>query len=194
MSRAPLGSIRATQLAAHHGMAVDVLHCGWLGCTGPFTFRAQDVGPRPALVAYAVIGLVATLGYTFIGVRTFRGYLEPSAPPRDWWRWSGRPKAGFWLGALYAVATLEGLQNFWPGDGVAFNYPLAILTTLSSAVVAIGYFNVVPRPTAPRPLVTTQSQGEARRDRRTLERRLRPSNTTASWPPTRSSWASACGR
>ncbi|MEC5170908.1 hypothetical protein [Glaciihabitans sp. GrIS 2.15] len=44
---------------------------------------------------YAAIGVLINLSYTLLAVRTFRGHLEPAAPPRPWWRWTGRPQAGY---------------------------------------------------------------------------------------------------
>ena len=110
---------------------------------------------------YALIGLVVQLGYTFVGVRIFRGYLEPTAPPRLWWRWTGRPKAGFWLGALYAATTLSELQEFWPRAGLGVNYALASLNMLESAMVAVGFLNSSFR-LRPHPELWSQRRGKAR--------------------------------
>jgi hypothetical protein len=113
---------------------------GW-GVLALTLFVLRTWGFETGSWAYALVGFVGDLAYTFIGVRSFRGYLEPSMPPRLWWRWSGRPKAGFWLGAFYTVSALSSLEFFWPRDGRTVDYLLASLTTLSSIVVAVGYFN-----------------------------------------------------
>jgi hypothetical protein len=90
---------------------------------------------------YQTIGLVATLSYTLVGVRIFRGYLEPVIAPRAWWRWTGRPKAGFWLGALSLFATLSVFPNFWLSHDVVPNVPLLVLNVSESAFTALGYLN-----------------------------------------------------
>ena len=90
---------------------------------------------------YGLIALIGNLAYNIVGVRIFRGYLEPVRPPRPWWRWTGRPKAGFWLGALNLFAVLGTLPEFWPRDGQGPHYVLATLNLLGLAIPAFGYFN-----------------------------------------------------
>jgi hypothetical protein len=90
---------------------------------------------------YALIGFVMNLAYTLLGVRIFRGYHEPVAEPRAWWRWTGRPKAGFWLGALHLFALLAAIQDFWPRDGLATSLPGGILNSALFVIVAFGYLN-----------------------------------------------------
>ena len=72
---------------------------------------------------YAAIGLLINLTYTLLGVRTFRGHLEPAAPPRPWWRWTGRPKAGYWLGSLNLLGGYGVIQDFWPHRGLTPDLP-----------------------------------------------------------------------
>jgi hypothetical protein len=90
-------------------------------------------------VPYALLALVLNLGYTFVGVRVFRGYLEPVAPPRAWWRWTGRPRAGFWLCALHVVALLGVVQDFRALDGFADNLLLTVVNTATFTILAAGY-------------------------------------------------------
>lgn len=52
----------------------------------------------------ALIGVSAALVlWVLIGVRLFRDHGEPLAPPRFWWRFTGRPRAGFVIGAAFLV-------------------------------------------------------------------------------------------
>jgi hypothetical protein len=90
---------------------------------------------------YALIAFLLNLAYTLVAVRTFRGYLEPEAPPRPWWRWTGRPRAGYWLGALNLIAGISAIQNFWLRHGLALETPMTILSILGSVIVAFGYLN-----------------------------------------------------
>jgi hypothetical protein len=90
---------------------------------------------------YALIGFVINLGYTLLGVRIFRGYHERVAEPRAWWRWTGRPKAGFWLGGLHLFALLGTVQEFWTRDGLAPELPVAILNSALFLIVAFAYLN-----------------------------------------------------
>ena len=90
---------------------------------------------------YALIAFVVNLAFTIVGVRVFRGYLEPISPPRAWWRWTGRPKAGFWLGAFQIIGGLGAIQEFWPHGQLSSEAPVAVLNILSSAVTGFGYLN-----------------------------------------------------
>jgi hypothetical protein len=90
---------------------------------------------------YAVSGLLVNLVFILVAVRIFRGYLEPAAPPRPWWRWSGRPKAGYWLGAFHLFSGIAAIADFWPQHGLTPEVPVTILNILESAIVAFGYLN-----------------------------------------------------
>ena len=90
---------------------------------------------------YAAIGLLINLTYTLLGVRTFRGHLEPAAPPRPWWRWTGRPKAGYWLGSLNLLGGYGAIQDFWPHRGLTPDLPAVIMNVLVFVIVSSGYFN-----------------------------------------------------
>ena len=90
---------------------------------------------------YALMAFVCSIGYVLLGVRIFRGYHEPVAEPRPWWRWTGRPKAGFWLGALHGLALLGAVQEFWPLDGHTPDLAVGILNCAQSGILAFGYLN-----------------------------------------------------
>ena len=90
---------------------------------------------------YGLIGFVVNIGYNLVGVRIFRGYHEPVAGPRAWWRWTGRPKAGFWLGGLQLFGVLSFVQDFWPRHGLPPDLANGILNIVSSLVLGIGYLN-----------------------------------------------------
>jgi hypothetical protein len=107
----------------------------------PFFFSLRTWWLSEHSWPYALIGLVINLGYTLLGIRTFRGYHERVAEPRPWWRWTGRPKAGFWLAGLHVFALLGAIQQFWPRDGRAPDLPLAILNSALFVVLASGYLN-----------------------------------------------------
>lgn len=92
-------------------------------------------------ILYASISFVLSLTYTLIGVRTFRGYREPVAPPRPWWRWTGRPRAAFWIAALYLFTLPGEIGDFWPRHGLAAPVPVLIVTVAMTAIVFVGYLN-----------------------------------------------------
>ncbi len=72
------------------------------------------------------------------GVRTFRGAGEPIQPPRDWWRMTSQPRAGFVIGSLLAVSFASNSFTAVSGPpGAAF------ASTLDSAVdAAMAFFYV----------------------------------------------------
>jgi hypothetical protein len=90
---------------------------------------------------YALIAFVVNTAFTIAGIRIFRGYLEPVQPSRAWWRWTGRPKAGFWLSALHIIGGIGAIQEFWPHSQLPSEAPAAALNILSSAVAGLGYLN-----------------------------------------------------
>ena len=90
---------------------------------------------------YILLSVVLSVAFPLLGVRTFRGYLEPVEPPRAWWRWTGRPAAGCWLGGLAILALLGGLRDYWPEGAVPANYPAAVLYSVQMAFIAGGYLN-----------------------------------------------------
>lgn len=63
------------------------------------------------LPAVGVTALDVLWGFVvvLVGSRAFRIAGEPFAPPRAWWRATGRPAAGFWLAAVF----LLGLVTFF---------------------------------------------------------------------------------
>jgi len=90
---------------------------------------------------YAAIGVLINLSYTLLAVRTFRGHLEPAAPPRPWWRWTGRPQAGYWLGSLNLLAGCGAIRDFWPHRGLTPDLPAVIMNVLVFLIISFGYFN-----------------------------------------------------
>nr|WP_218881489.1 hypothetical protein [Leifsonia shinshuensis] len=46
---------------------------------------------------------ILNIAYVIVGTRTFRGAGENREDPRPWWRATGRPAAGFWLGGILAI-------------------------------------------------------------------------------------------
>jgi hypothetical protein len=90
---------------------------------------------------YAVLDFGINIGYTLLGVRIFRGYHEPVVEPRAWWRWTGRPRAGFWLGALHVFALFGAAQELLPRGGLAPNLAVGVVNCSLFAVVAFGYLN-----------------------------------------------------
>lgn len=90
---------------------------------------------------YALILQIVNIAYPVLGVRIFRGYLEPVAPSRAWWRWTGRPTAGFWLASSYLLTALSAIGNFWPHHGLAPDVPSAVLNVLGPVILSFGYLN-----------------------------------------------------
>ncbi|MFE4949878.1 hypothetical protein ACFQ9V_07190 [Leifsonia sp. NPDC056665] len=56
---------------------------------------------NPALDVLVVA--VLNVAYVIVGTRIFRGEGENREDPRPWWRATGRPAAGFWLGGILAI-------------------------------------------------------------------------------------------
>ena len=56
-------------------------------------------------LAGTVIGTCVSIAFYTIGVRSFRGPDEPVEPPRDWWRATARPTAGYWIGIVALLST-----------------------------------------------------------------------------------------
>ncbi|CAM5352080.1 hypothetical protein [Leifsonia shinshuensis] len=50
-----------------------------------------------------LIVAILNIAYVIVGTRTFRGAGENREDPRPWWRATGRPAAGFWLGGILAI-------------------------------------------------------------------------------------------
>lgn len=90
---------------------------------------------------YSIILVILNLAYVLIGVRIFRGYLEPLAPARAWWRWTGRPKAGFWLGAIFLWGTIGASAAWWLPTPHPLGVGVTALNVSVSGLTALGYFN-----------------------------------------------------
>lgn len=91
--------------------------------TRPWTKTAYIVGGAVVLIAFGrlthglpdlariALQIVAFSVYLFVAVRSFRGKFEPVAPPRPWWRLTGRPKAGFWLAGWQLLGVVFALVD-----------------------------------------------------------------------------------
>ncbi len=56
----------------------------------------------PLAVAEIVLEPIEVVALVAL-IRSFRGVGEPVAPRRAWWRLTARPRAGWWLAALYLL-------------------------------------------------------------------------------------------
>lgn len=82
---------------------------------------------------------VLNVAYVIVGVRTFRGAGENRADPRPWWRATGGPAAGFWIGGLLAVlAFISGVGAFASHAEDAF---IPAIACLCYAALAVFYLN-----------------------------------------------------
>ena len=90
----------------------------------------------PSVVSF-VADYLLWIVYLLVAVRTFRGANEPVGPPRPWWRMSGRPKAGFWLAALFGLSTSVIVLEPTP------TFPLGFLVAeaVQNGVFALFYLN-----------------------------------------------------
>ena len=80
----------------------------------------------------ATIGQVFFVFWVVLAARTFRVAGEPVAPPRPWWKASGRPRASFVLAMLCAVVAVASAATviaepspypnaaFWVVNAVAY--------------------------------------------------------------------------
>jgi hypothetical protein len=94
-----------------------------------FAFGSADSSlelPNPihALAANMLVVLIY-----FVGVRTFRGAGEPIQPPRDWWRMTSQPRAGFVIGSLLALSFAGNALTTVSGT------PEAVFTSILNAAV-----------------------------------------------------------
>lgn len=98
--------------------------------------RALFALDAPSLVA-TLVSNVLFVGAVFGGARIFRVREEDPIPPRDWWRLTGRPKAGFVMATLLVVADIT-LWFDLVFDGRLDDIPPSILnSTFSVAMVAL---------------------------------------------------------
>ncbi|WP_368497241.1 hypothetical protein [Herbiconiux sp. A18JL235] len=51
-----------------------------------------------------VLLAMVVAAWVVVGARVFRDGHEPVAPPRAWWRFTGKPTAGFVIGGMLVVA------------------------------------------------------------------------------------------
>lgn len=79
-----------------------------------------------------ILRAVAVFALTLIGARLFRGRDEDVAPPRPWWRMTGRWLAGFLIAVPWLVITIGSI-----GVGLGAAGKLANADT-ASAGAALG--------------------------------------------------------
>jgi hypothetical protein len=95
----------------------------------------------PAVWAGPLLLLETALivAFVVVGVRSFRGEVELVAPPRPWWRWTGRPKAGFWLATLFTANAVLLVANATRGGFGLSGYGVFFCVAL--LVIAGFYLN-----------------------------------------------------
>lgn len=122
----------------------------WMLVPIALRFLLGQVGiPDPVILA---IDLVLGFAVVWLGTRAFRAHGEPVEPPRVWWRATGRPRAGFVLGALFLWASVIFLASPLVGDDPALVWnavstlPIAAFYLHSSVRLVRGDAPVPPRP------------------------------------------------
>ena len=104
----------------------------------------------PATVVVGIEAVVDTVAIVTMA-RSFRGAGEPVAPPRPWWRLTARPRAGWWLAALYLLpgpARVEGTLSEMVVHGTAD--PARMVSALMSLALGAAFLNSSIRLTAER--------------------------------------------
>lgn len=95
--------------------------------------------PLPAqVIVYEILWDAALIAMA----RSFRGYGEPVAPRRAWWRLTARPRAGWWLALLWLVAFAS-----------QFTSPFSVTMTVQnvgSLILGLAFLNSSIRLTAQR--------------------------------------------
>lgn len=94
--------------------------------------------PSSEVFGTIIVNLLILAG-VFLGTRIFRGKNELLLAPRPWWRMTARPKAGFLLGAYWALGLIPLLA---PGSSpvawlinAAVNILLAVFYVRSSILL-----------------------------------------------------------
>ncbi len=90
----------------------------------------------PGLIAH-VLDALAQAAFVLSATRAFRSAGEPVAPPRSWWRATGRPATGFVLAALFAAGAV--FTALTEPRGAAENLPGWWLNVVLTAALA-AYF------------------------------------------------------
>ena len=88
--------------------------------------------------AWEVVSMVAVVAIA----RSFRGWDEPVAPPRAWWRLTARPVAGWWLAVLYLLAAATPVNRGW--------HPELLLDGVTSLLLGLAFLNSSIRLTVQR--------------------------------------------
>jgi hypothetical protein len=125
-----------------------VLGAWWLLPLALGSLMAFGGIPEPAIVVANV-----ALGYVvvWLGSRAFRTRGEAIAPPRVWWRATGRPLAGFLIFGLFAINALFAFLPYPEEDPALWWYlvtgmPIAAFYLYSSIRLVRGDAPVPPRP------------------------------------------------
>jgi hypothetical protein len=122
---------------------------GWILVPVMLRFVMGHLGVQePVTVAFEIALNFAVIGF---GSRVFRARGEPVAPPRVWWRATGRPAAGFVLAGLFVFGTLSVIvsPDDFPGALVwwylASDVPIVAFYAHSSIRLVRGDAPVPPR-------------------------------------------------
>jgi hypothetical protein len=90
---------------------------------------------------YELVQGVLTFAWVLGAARTFRGRFEP-LDPRDWWRWTAKPTAGFWLaGGFLALAIIPVITLASDSKGQQETTSALVIQSLCAAIVAAGFLN-----------------------------------------------------
>jgi hypothetical protein len=98
---------------------------------GVFVRWALDLVTSAAAVTdvWVIVGTVGTVVFA----RSCRGWGEPIAAPRAWWRLTARPLAGWWLAALHLFASAEPINRGWN--------PELLLAGITSLFLGLAFLN-----------------------------------------------------
>ena len=102
----------------------------------------------------AIAGTGTLFALYLVGARVFRGRAEPVEPPRDWWRMTSKPKAGFLIGSLQLVSAANEVGFLIFRDDV--DALTLVLNLISDLVLAVLYFHSSRRLVRYPPLTVPQ--------------------------------------
>lgn len=85
----------------------------WWVVAGVVRWGMETVVPPPLVTnVWIVVETFAIIAFA----RSCRGWGEPVAPARPWWRLTARPLLGWWFAALYLVSAASPISHGWdPG-------------------------------------------------------------------------------
>ncbi|MFE4949221.1 hypothetical protein ACFQ9V_03865 [Leifsonia sp. NPDC056665] len=94
------------------------------------TRSAELLIPKTAVDnAWAVLGTALIVAIA----RSFRGWDEPVVAPRAWWRLTARPRAGWWLAAMYLLAAFVPVDRGW--------HPELLVEGVTSLLLGLAFLN-----------------------------------------------------